>query len=245
MLDELMIREKCNIINFLNRDKRDYAEEIKFWDGHLAKKDEFRSILEKKLDKTTRKETFPHYLDEQINYLTKKFNRTPLLLEVGSGPLSTLAWGVDEGIINVTAIDPLADVYKKLMNEHGYDYPIKPINCSGENILKVFKRDYFDICYCQNALDHVETPAFVLHNMYHVLKKGGILCLSGHWMEGTRNCWNGLHKYDLYIRNNRLICKGKNSDEMDLLDKYGLSVRYLNVNGNNPGDWYEVIYEKL
>jgi hypothetical protein len=128
----------------------DYFGEFYFWDNFLSKKHPI-------LIKFERKKFFPEYLLEIIIELKKTKSKISLL-EVGSGPLSNLVWGVDQNLFQIIAIDPLADIYDKLMKKYALNYPIKPIKGNGEKLLKLFKTKKFDIVYSRNALDHTRSP---------------------------------------------------------------------------------------
>ena len=79
------------------------------------------------------------------------------LLEIGSGPVSLLAFGVEQGLFEVTAVDPLASVYDEILSKYGISYPIKPRTGYAERLVKSFGKDSFDIVYSSNSLVGVLT----------------------------------------------------------------------------------------
>ncbi|MCX5706094.1 MAG: methyltransferase domain-containing protein [Candidatus Omnitrophica bacterium] len=145
----------------------DYASELGFWRSWLPKNWERLSCQE------LQKIIFPKPLLIFINKLQNNGCGNLELLEIGSGPVSLLAWGVNKNLFHVVAIDALADSYEKIMKNYKYSYPIKPIKGYGERLPNVVNKKVFDIIYSSNALDHVVSPEKCLNNMFKVLKKRG------------------------------------------------------------------------
>ena len=175
----------------------DYAEEIKFWDGTLGAE----SALP--FDPKVRAMAVPAELRRCAVELATEFHRLPRLLEVGSGPVSLLAGAVDDGLCTVVAVDPLARVYRQLLDRHGMRYPIRPRVGQGERL--AFPQGSFDLVYSSNALDHTRSPRRCLEQMCRVLRPGGFLLLEGFVREGTAGHWNGLHQHDLVPEQGRLL----------------------------------------
>lgn len=149
---------------------------------------------------------FPTGIREDVMKLKDYFNIDVLeALEIGSGPNSNLSYWVDNNTIKVTAIDPLADAYKRIMKKLKYKYPIAPIKLKGEGLLKRFKKESFHLVFAQNSLDHAENPLKCFENGYHLLKKGGLFFVCSNIKEGSRKSWSGMHKYDIYIENKELF----------------------------------------
>lgn len=221
----------------------DYFNEIYFWYSHLAKKDKqsYSNIL---LDPQRRKELFPGKLLPYIERIRTEEGCCPKLFEIGSGPTSSLAWGVDHKLFQIVAIDPLADKYCALMEKHNYSYPIKPIKCKGEEVLKLFPRESFDIIYSRNALDHAESPQECIDNAYNLLKQRGIIFLEGAIKEGTHQKWLGLHQHDLLPRDGQLLHYNKDGILTNLTRDLKLKCVYQEKKGNSPGDWYTIIFQK-
>ena len=129
----------------------------------------------------------------------------PKLLELGSGPVSILASGVEEGLFTVVAIDPLAGAYRHLFDMYGLSYPIQPVKGRGETIANQFTAGEFDLVYSSNTLDHCVSPGQCMEQMYKVLRQGGFLMLEGFVKEGSQGNWLGLHQHDLFIEEGCLI----------------------------------------
>ncbi|MFX1393583.1 MAG: methyltransferase domain-containing protein [Promethearchaeota archaeon] len=160
--------------------------------------------------------------------LKKQFNVDVLeTLEIGSGPNSNLSYWVDNKLIRVIAIDPLAHIYRKMMKRLNYIYPIVPIKLKGENLLKSFKKESFHIIYAQNSLDHAENPLKCFRNGYHLLKKGGLFFVCTNIREGSRKSWTGMHKYDIYIENKELFLENQKGEVFKFIDNKDIIMEFI------------------
>jgi SAM-dependent methyltransferase len=176
-----------------------YMDEIKFWEG-IA-----RTGAALVFDPKVRAMAVPAELRRCVVELATEFHGLPRLLEVGSGPLSLLAGAVDEGLCTVVAVDPLARVYRQLLDRHGIAYPIRPRVGLGESLTQAFPQASFDLVYSSNALDHTRSPRRCLEQMCQVLRPGGFLLLEGLVREGTAEHWKGLHQHDLLSEHGHLV----------------------------------------
>jgi SAM-dependent methyltransferase len=223
----------------LQKENADYESEISFWKEALTgKKVKF---VEDALNPATREDIFPARLRPYVG----KNNQKLRLLDVGSGPISPFAWGIDMNLLDVVAIDPLADAYNALLAELNYSYPIKPVKCYGEDIVDNFQSESFDIVYCANALDHAISPQRCLDGMYDILKKDGIMYLTGYIREGTRSSWSGLHQHDLIPENGQLLHYDPKGNKTNLTkDLVGVTCIYEELSGTQIGDIYVIIFRK-
>ena len=172
---------------------------------------------------------FPEGIIGEVQKLKNQvFNvETLKTLEIGSGPNSNLSYWVDNNLLDVTAIDPLADVYDKIMKKLNYKYPITPIKLKAEELLEHFKKESFHIIFAQNSLDHVEDPIKCFNNANYLLKKGGLLFVCSNIKEGTRKTWTGMHKFDIYVKNNELILATQSGKEFRFINNRNMSLDFI------------------
>jgi len=224
--------------------KIDYFAEFTWWDQNLLKRPE--------VDPKKREWHFPKPL-LKIIYQLREQNEEIEVLEVGSGPISNLVWAVEQNLIKVTALDPLAHLFRKLLKKHKLSYPITPKKGYGEDVNKLFKRETFDVVFSRNVLDHTISPKVCINNMYFVLKPNGILHLEGFLKEGTHTGWIGLHKHDLVPENGHLIHYNKKGIRTNLTADLNLKCIYEQITHSNPanegkpfspGDWYFLLFRK-
>lgn len=96
-----------------------------------------------------------------------------VLMDLGSGPQGILH--VLPGLYKV-AVDPLMDEFKQL----GFDINANDVivaNAKAEEISSKFRKDFFDVIFCLNSIDHHQDPQLVVDNIHQVLKPGGDLIL--------------------------------------------------------------------
>ena len=215
-------------------------DEISFWEKYL-KVGKRHSWMEDLIEPQTRRKQFPELLLPYIEEVRAKKGHVKML-DVGCGPLSPLAWGVEQKLFDLTAIDPLAEEYVSLLNKNKISYPVKPIKCTAEEMLDLFNKESFDIVYSRNALDHAADVKKCIQNIYEVLNKDGIFLLEGFVREGTHLNWIGLHQHDLVPENDGLFCYEKNKKPINVSMGYDCLLK--KQTGNLPGDWYSIVLKK-
>lgn len=206
-----------------------------YWYYILLRRHGYRES--KRLNKKVRKEIFPK---ELLSFVKKPKAK---VLELGSGPLSDLAWGVEEGLIEVVAIDVLAKEYNEMLRNRKIDYPIRPTPGTGENLS--FEKKSFDIVYSRNALDHMIDPKRCVRNMVKVLKKNGFLYIRGNVKVGSKVHWRGLHQHDLVAARRHLIHYNQERKQTNLTSDLGLNLIYKSKTGDTPGSWFTMVFKKM
>jgi len=173
------------------------------------------------------------------------------VLDPGSGPLSYLAWGHQQGTIEVVAADPLAPIYLELLHKHRLRPTAPLVKCFGEELSIIFGPESFDFIYMRNALDHSQSPAAVFRELAQVLRPGGYLYLMGTVREATRMNWAGLHQHDLFMASGgRLMDEHRASPGSDTLvtecisDGYPIQIVKCNAPTDVSGQWLSVIWQK-
>ena len=118
------------------------------------------------------------------------------LLDVGAGPLTVLGKTHPEKTLRITATDPLAEDYARIMGEVGIEPPVPTIDCRGEDLLERFDPGSFDVAFSQNALDHSVDPVRVVSNMVELVKEGRFVVLRHRRREGRSENYWGLHQWN-------------------------------------------------
>lgn len=187
----------------------DLRSEFAWWSNYLGHRPPIN-------DPEQQRNAFPTLLLPFLTKLVQHNNNSAKLLEIGSGPASLLAWGVQQNLFELTAIDPLAEQYERLLKQLGIRYPIRPITGYAERLLDLFPEKSFDLVYSSNALDHVMRPKECIDNICLVVRSGGIICLEGFCREGTNARWTGLHQHDLMPENGHLLYFTKDGTRTNL-----------------------------
>lgn len=237
-----------------------YQDEIEYWDDYLSTTE---PLL---FDEEIKQKAFPIYMREIASGFREAYGSIPQVLEIGSGPVSILASGVEKKEIEVSAIDPLAEIYSDLLKKYEIVYPVRPILGHSENIGKHFPPSTFDIVYSSNALDHALSPGLCLREIVCVTKLGGYVYLEGFTNEGSNGNWHGLHQHDLYLDDDHLMHKTKSGrianltlglglkclmaetcqfkDREILSFGYEIPKKIKPENNWNFRDWYTIVFQK-
>ena len=228
-----------------------YAEEVSFWATELAKLGYHTDVILERSVPERMRGCFPDVLGPLIEDVHRRTGGAPKVADVGSGPLSQLAEGAEVGRIDLTAIDPLGDVYLKLLRKYRYriNYPL--VTCTGEGLTTAFPSSTFDIVWMRNAIDHAVEPALVFRNLVSILKPSGYLVLSLFSREGTAEHFHGLHRNDMYVdHENRLMLQrvqeGSNALGAPVSVTAGLPIEVVESTGATPGvkEWIQIVWKK-
>lgn len=119
------------------------------------------------------------------------------VLDVGSGPLSTLRTRAPANPVELICVDALAVGYNALLEEFGFVECPRIVPGVGERLAAQFGLDAFHLVHIANALDHCEDPARTFVEMYRVCRPGGQIWIVSIENEGEREGYAGLHQWNL------------------------------------------------
>ena len=132
-----------------------------------------------------------------------------LALDVGAGPLTVLGKELTgKRQLTITAVDPLAAEYDKLLEKHGIQPPVRTIACDAEALTSLFPHSTFDLVYARNCLDHAYNPLLAITKMVAVAKPGGYVYFEHFNNERDRNEGRGLHQWNFYEEDGQFKIKG-------------------------------------
>ena len=182
--------------------------EVNFWNRWFETKglgyqEESRSEYELRLDPNLA-------LEERLVNLLPKNKDTVEILDVGSGPLTSLGKKHDGIKIKITAIDPLADEYDKLIDKYHITPPVRTIRVDAEKITTVFPENSFDFVYARNSIDHSYSPEKAILEMIKVARKGCYVLMSHRPNEAVMNNYTGFHQWNFSMEKGNLIISSKN-----------------------------------
>lgn len=141
--------------------------EIDFWDRYLKTGGlEWKEGFNERLNPKTPLE--PHI--EKLLPTGEVF-----ILDVGAGPLTYLGKISEGRKINLTAVDPLATTYDKLLAKYDVNPPIKTVYGKAENLTDIFSENTFDLVHARNCIDHSFNPLRAFKQMVEVAKSGGFV----------------------------------------------------------------------
>ncbi len=180
--------------------RRELPTEIDFWADYLRTgggqfPDEFRTRLDP-----------ASVLDDPL--VADRLGSLPgdpvRILDVGAGPMTSLGKTHPSRGLVITAVDPLADRYDRLLGEAGIVPPVRTRACRGEELLEHFEPGSFDVVYARNALDHSEHPMRIVENMVRLLAPGGFVAIRHYRNEGETMTYEELHQWNFEIRDGHL-----------------------------------------
>jgi SAM-dependent methyltransferase len=218
-------------------------EEIAFWRHELRGNGIYPEVVKTRLSAELRYSEYPLAL---FMRLERELEKRPLkVLEVGSGPLSTLAYGVTTGQLDVVAIDVLAKQYKLLLEDLKIRYPVVPIAVAGEVLGNEFEPNSFDCAFARNSLDHTRDLSLTFQNMCRLVRPGGYIYLNHAVREGSFNKWSPSHVWDLDLgQNGGIIASRQGGPWLEVSRDLGLTTEYLVYSGSRFGRVLEIAFRK-
>ena len=175
-------------------------DEVRFWEQWIDSRggewpDDFRQRLD------------PEAEVEEYLPLSVGAEALPRLriLDVGSGPLTKLGKRYRGQPLDLSACDPLADVYSALLRRAGIA-PLVPVRMAfAEDLTAFFAPESFDLVHCINALDHSFDPLRAIQEMLRVVRVGGAVVLMHQPNEAEREEYVGLHQWNFDVQDGRFV----------------------------------------
>lgn len=224
--------------------KPHFDAEIAYWDKELSLKGDYASNILARLTPEKMIDEYPTLFEKYRG----KISRTGAkVLDVGSGPLSLLAYGYYQKLYELDCVDPLADKYLELLAKYDYRIDYRLIQCPGETLSTVFAENAYDIVWMHNALDHSQDPEIVVKELAKVLRPGGYLCIAGWANEGTAEGFLGLHQNDLRLVGGRLHLSTKAvraPKQIDALDCLTVIESNQSKAKGASKEWMQIVYQK-
>jgi SAM-dependent methyltransferase len=131
------------------------------------------------------------------------------ILDIGAGPVTVLGYQMPGVPIRITAVDPLAHGYQRLLADRNRIPVIKTEFALAEFAASLFTSQQFDIVHCRNALDHSFDPMTGILEMLQVVKTGGTVLLRHSPNEAENCCYEGLHQFNFDLIRGRLVLWNK------------------------------------
>lgn len=225
-----------------------FKGEIGYWDRELSLQGDYPEDMKDRITPERMINIFPKCL---LPLMTEIKDRLPKVLDVGSGPISMLNYGVENGLIRLWTADPLIEEYWKLLKKYNYSIKYTTSCLAGEELTRGYEENVFDISWCHNALDHSQSPGEVVKEMTKVTRYGGYIIICTWENEGTWEGFHGLHKHNLFFKDNDLWLKtlaGDNgilSSEVNITKDLPIKIHSINITKNLQGrNWIELILKK-
>jgi len=245
LLKVLWLELYANRLNFQIDGK---LKELLFWEKQAAGLGDFSTNFQQKVNLKEQYTKFPVKVAQFLSGHGSALAGPPKVLDVGCGPVSLLVDAHHKGSIDLTATDILIDSYSKLLIDYGYSDAIsgvKTVQAGAEELGAFFTESFFDVVFCNNALDHTDSPQKSMAQMTHLTKSGGYLIIAGNCREGTHEGWDGVHMHDLFLEDGALYREGKSGGRTRLDENLPLKVHEWELDAASPVEKMFIVFQKL
>jgi SAM-dependent methyltransferase len=127
------------------------------------------------------------------------------ILDVGSGPLTVLGKRWDDRVLEIMAVDPLAERYAELFARVGLEPLVRPVRGEAEQVAELFPPASFDLVYAQNCIDHGYDPLRSIQQMLTLVKPDRVLLLEHAIDEGEYMRYAGPHQWNFRAEDGRFV----------------------------------------
>ena len=127
------------------------------------------------------------------------------VLDVGAGPLTWVGKQWAGRTVQIDAIDPLAEAYNQIMQQHGIVPPVPTRPGDGEEVVRLFGRGVFDLAFARNCLDHSYDAIQAVTSMIEATKPGGVIFLWHNEDEAEHLSYQGLHQWNFRLQSGELL----------------------------------------
>lgn len=164
------------------------------------------------------------------------------ILDVGSGPLTTVGTRWPRRRVSVTAVDPLANRYNELLDRFGVTVPARPIKGDAEQLTELLPRGSFDLACATNSLDHAIDPVRAIRQMLQLVKPGRHVVLDHRADEGELMGYTALHQWNFRAEDGRFVVwrPGSRVDASSLLE----SEADIDLRAHPDEGWLRVVLRR-
>jgi SAM-dependent methyltransferase len=111
--------------------------------------------------------------------------------------------------LEITAVDPLAEAYDAILSKHGVMPLVRTQHAVAERLVEYFSPGSFDLVTARNCLDHASDPLEAIRQILLTTRKGGVAVLEHVENEGEKEGYKGMHAWNFFVENNRLLVRGR------------------------------------
>ncbi len=185
--------------------------ELRFWDDYFHAP-EWQADLHNRLDPE-----LP--LQAKFLPLLPAYDEVRIL-DVGAGPLTSIGKKCPGKQLLISAIDPLAMGYTRLLDKYHLQPLIPTEKGEAENLTGAFAANSFDLVIAQNSLDHSYNPVAAIQEMLAVTRPGGYLYLEHFFNVAESLQYSGMHQWNFSLSaQGDFLIQSKNS-QTNISQKY-------------------------
>lgn len=193
-----------------HRWKEVQKDEVVFWDRELSGRGEWPEYIRRMSDPN-----FPLQ-----GYLTVLIDAPPgstvRILDVGAGPLTFLGTKWEGRTVSITALDPEAAEYDRLLAKHGIIPPCRTVFGDAENLYKFVAAASFDLVHARNCIDHSRDALLAIKEMVKAAKPGCYIYLHHKIREGRTERYEMNHQWDMFPHRGRFYVERPGMRRVDV-----------------------------
>jgi SAM-dependent methyltransferase len=213
--------------------------EVAFWEEYLASRGQSCGATDEFKFRTAPDSELQPWLRD---WLKCPENAEVRVLDVGAGPLTWVGKKWTGRQVLIDAIDPLADAYAGVMRRHNIQPPVTTKVGDGEEVVKLFGANKFDLAFARNCLDHSYDAIKAVTSMIEVTKPGGVIFLWHNQDEAERLCYQGLHQWNFRLQQGELVV-WKGEKKLNINQEYAGKLQVLRSELRD--DMIQAAYRKL
>lgn len=122
---------------------RNLDDELTWWDEYLRTRGEATGHGEGFRKRMSDSEPLQSHLAAFLK------TDNPKLIDVGSGPVTTLGKTLNGKKLDITAVDSLADRYNELLDKYGLRPPVRTRAAESEKLTELFEPNTFDLAHAE------------------------------------------------------------------------------------------------
>jgi len=193
--------------------KAGFKSEIQFWDVWFCKRglqwaDQYRNSFNPDLPLQQRPAALlPSQTEIHI-------------LDVGAGPLTFLGKIYKGKLVNITAVDPLADEYDRIFDKNKIQPIVRTQKLAAEDLTKRFPSSKFDLVFARNSIDHAYNPERAILQMIDVVKSGRYVLLEHTPNEAENANYSGFHQWNFFMSANGNFIISSKFEKVNMTKKY-------------------------
>lgn len=222
-----------------SRWKAGIKSEIQFWDDYFSTRGlQWSGSYGVRLDPDFPLQPRPAALLPQQTELQ--------ILDVGAGPLTYLGKTHGGNHLKLTAVDPLADEYDRILDKYRIQPLVRTQKLAAEDLTKRFPEGAFDLVFARNCIDHSYDPERAILQMIDVVKNGRHVLIEHLPNEAENENYSGLHQWNFSMSATGDFVISSKRDTVNMTMKYAhlCKITCEIVNEADGIDWLVTTIEK-
>ncbi len=160
------------------------------------------------------------------------------ILDVGAGPLTYLGKKSKGKCIKITAVDPLADEYNRILDKYQIRPLVRTERLAAEKLAKSFPSNTFDLVFARNCLDHAYDPESAILQLINVVTRDCYVLLEHRPNEAENQQYSAMHQWNFSLSVNGDFLISSKFSEVNMTTKYAqLCTITCEIVEGEDGDW--------